>query len=803
MKDLQEKVKDLALQVEGKVESHIQRESQRTLLDVDSVKEQLIKQRKKNNLQVRNRAPVGSSSPRLHVSALENDMVGHKIEQDCMRSQLRGHSSQVEVISIVGMGGIGKSTFAKKMFFDPSNVSFFDIRGWITVSKDYNYRNILLCLLQDVTGVKEKLDKVSDENLADRLQKSLKGRRYLIVVDDIWSMEAWDEFRLWFPEYNNRSRILLTTRDMKAFGKKDCQTKFENVAKVVVENCKGLPLMISVVAGTLSSKWTLDEWNAVAQSVSSLVNLDDHQHCSKVLSLSYNHLPCHLKACFLYFGVFPKASEISVKKLIRLWIAEGLLELKGLERLEKVAVNLLHDLIAKSLVVVGKQSLDGKIKTCRIHDLLHDLCLIEAESDSLLYVEDLPISKTSIRVCPQGHRWVSVHPKRGCFSFIHFDELTHSKSRSLHISSNTTDWHLELELDHFKLLRVLDLETLSFGYFPSEILHLVSLRYLAVMVSEIPEDISISNLWNLQTLIVRPYIPELSGTMYLSNGIWKISQLRHLHSTRMFLYSLPKVSSANDVKYRPLENLQSISGLSPRCCTKKTFEGIKKVKELGIGGSTSDFNNKPKYLDNLIYLHELEALSIVSYSSEPDDVFLRLPCSDSFPPNLKKLTLCHTFLPWEDMTIISKLPKLEVLQLKARAFTGSEIVGETVWEVTEMGFPELKFLLLEKLHLDYWRATDDYFLCLERIIIKDCSSLQEIPEGFVDSMTLQLIELHQCYRSLVNSAERIKKEQLETFGNNMLKVYAFDKIRETDSDEDYGVSVEEVMEETDEDSEEE
>jgi len=200
------------------------------------------------------------------------------------------------------------------MFYDPSVLSFFGVRGWITMSKDYTLRKMLLCLLQDAIGVKGELDKVSDGDLADRLQKSLKSRRYLIVVDDIWSTEAWDDIRLCFPENNNRSRILLTTRDMnvaqyasspkdpfpmrflepeeswnlfcqKAFGKKDCPNEFDNVAKVVVESCKGLPLMISVVAGILSSK-TLDEWMKVAQSMSLLVNLDDYQHCSRVLALS-------------------------------------------------------------------------------------------------------------------------------------------------------------------------------------------------------------------------------------------------------------------------------------------------------------------------------------------------------------------------------------------------------------------------------------------------------------------------------------------------------------------------------------
>ncbi|MCD7458530.1 hypothetical protein HAX54_038501 [Datura stramonium] len=821
MKDLKNKVKDLAQEAEDRVESQVRllmkmdkrarEEVDKMLLmmflrrateNMDSVKEELIQQQRKNNiLQAVDRSLDGSSS---QVSAHENDMVGYNIEQELMRSQLTGHSSQLEVVSITGMGGIGKSTF-------------FDVRGWITVSKDYSLRKMLLHLLQDAIRVKENLDKVSDGELADRLQKRLKGRRYLIVVDDIWSTEAWDVIKLWFPEYKNKSRILLTTRDMKvaqyasspkdpfpmrfleseeswnlfiqkAFGKKECPTEFENVAKVVVENCKGLPLMISVVAGTLSSKRTLDEWSKVAQSVSSLVNLDDYQRCSGVLALSYNHLPSHLKSCFLYFGVFPKASEISVKRLIRLWVAEGLLALKGLEEYEKLAGNILHDLIDKSLVAVSKRSLDRKIKTCRIHDLLHDLCLREAERESILYIANLPISETErhISFCPQGRRWVSVvQSKRGSLSPIHFDDVSYKKTRSIHYSSIERRPR-GLGLVHFKLLRVLDLVTMRLGPFPIVVVHLVSLRYLALVVSgEMPKDLSISKLWNLQTIICHYFNPESSGFFCLPDGIWEMSQLRHLQARGLYLNSPPEVS-ANEVKYPVLENLRSVSGLSPHCCRKETFKGIKRVKKLGIVSFGNGFHSEPKCLENFAYLPELEVLNIEAFPDYYYDLSIRLPCPGSFPPNLKKLTLCCTWLSWEDMTIISKLPKLELLQLKKDAFGSSEGKGmnwvrsvskERVWEVTEMGFPELKFLLLEKLHLRYWRATYDYFPSLERIIIRNCRFLQNIPEGFADSMTLQLIELHQCTPSLVNAAERIQKEQLESLGNDMLKVYAFHTIR--------------------------
>ncbi|XP_059316043.1 putative late blight resistance protein homolog R1A-10 [Lycium ferocissimum] len=827
-KDLPEKVKDLVHEVENKVESHIWKEAHKTFLkilkrvflvptkaherllkilqqaieDVDSVNKELIKQRKNNNLQAGNCSLGGSSSPRLHVSTLENCMVGYNIEQERMRGQLTGHSSQLEVISIAGMGGIGKSTFANKMFSDPLIVSFFDVRGWINLSKDYNIRKMLLSLLQ--VTIREKEDKEdlhekTDDILAEILQKSLKGRRYLIVVDDIWSTEAWDEIRLWFPECCKRSRILLTTRDMKvaqyasypedpfpmrflepeeswnlfcqkAFSKKDCPTEFENVAKVVVENCNGLPLMISVVAGTLSSKRSLDEWRKVAESVNSLVNLDDYQRCSGVLALSYNHLPSHLKACFLYFGVFPKAKEISVKKLIRLWVAEGLLELKGVEGLEKVAAHSLHDLIDKNLIMVSRQSLDGIIKTCRIHDLLHDLCSREAESDSILYaINDTPYGGPR-RFFPQGRKWVSLHLAEGFYPSL-FGALSYRKTRSIHFY---VDPAYGFQLVHFKLLRVLDLEAMEFKYgFPSEISRLVCLRYLVMTVDEISEEVPISNLQNLQTLVI--FRTSKKNIMHLPNGIWDMSQLRHLKGSRMVLHSPLKVSS-NEVKYPILGTLQNVSGLSPSCCTKEIFEEIKNVKKLGIYGKRGEFLDQPKCLDNLIYLHELETLSIYVHAFHRTN-FITLPRLGCSPPNLKKLTLYNTYLPLEDMKIISKFPKLEVLQLKHAAFVAEE--GSTeMWEVTEMGFLELKFfLLLEELNLKYWRATDDCFPRLERIVIRDCRWLKEIPEVFADSMTLQLIELHRCSRSLVKAAKRIQKEQLENLGSDMLEVRSFDTIR--------------------------
>ncbi|XP_009625968.1 putative late blight resistance protein homolog R1B-11 [Nicotiana tomentosiformis] len=346
--------------------------------------------------------------------------------------------------------------------------------------------------------------------------------------------------------------------------------------------------MISVVAKILSSKRTLDEWRKVAEGVSSLADVDAYLQCSGVLALSYNHLPSYLKCSFLYFGLFPKVSEISVEKLIRLWIAEGLLKVKGMEGLEETAASHLGYLIDKSLVIVGKRNLDE-----------------------------------------------------------------------------------------------------------------------------------------------------------------------------------------NEVKNLVLENLQTVSGLTPSCCTKEIFEGIKNVKKLEIAGEEDKFRSETGWRNTLKYLKELEELNVVVWygrilsAAASAASRLRLPSPGSFPPNLTKLTLSGIRLSWKRMNIFSKLPNLKVLELKDHAFLGYE------WEVTETGFPKLKFLLLEYLFIRYWRSTDDYFQCLEHVYIKDCRFLEEIPEGFADSVTLQLIELHQCCHPLVTFAKQIQ-ETHEELGNNMLKVYASD-----------------------------
>ncbi|XP_017235747.2 putative late blight resistance protein homolog R1C-3 [Daucus carota subsp. sativus] len=318
---------------------------------------------------------------------------------------------QLQVISIVGMAGLCKTTLARRLYNDPYVVSYFYVQAWVTCSQAYVKRDLLLGILRSVVEINDEVCRMNNEMLALVLYRALKGRRYLIVIDDLWSSKAWDDFKSSFPDDNNGSKIMLTTRlkDVALHAQSDGNPlclrfltevesfdlfrrktliagkffdEFSFIGKMITRKCHGLPLAIVVIAGLLKNNYELDWWAHVAESVSSYIVTDVNQYID-TLALSYNHLPQHLRPCLLYFGAFPEDHDIPARKLTMLWIAEGFIHQDSTEKsLEDVAEDYLMDLVRRSLIVVSNSGLDGAIKTCRVHDLLHDLCLRKAKEDN-------------------------------------------------------------------------------------------------------------------------------------------------------------------------------------------------------------------------------------------------------------------------------------------------------------------------------------------------------------------------------------------------------------------------------------
>ncbi|KAM3263509.1 hypothetical protein P3L10_000503 [Capsicum annuum] len=165
---------------------------------------------------------------------------------------------------------------------------------------------------------------------------------------------------------------------------------------------------------------------------------------------------------------------------------------------------------------------------------------------------------------------------------------------------------------------------------------------------------------------------------------------------------------------------------------------------------------------NLALLPQLEALKIVGLKPPVQVPKLSLHL-DALPENLKKLTLSFTYLPWESMSSLCRLPNLEVLKLKNYAFTGPK------WEHIEEGFVSLKLLLIEVSDLEEWSASNDHFPCLEHLVLKSCLRLNSIPHDLGDIPTLQIIEVENSSQSAAFSAKEIQEEQ-QSFGNDTLEV---------------------------------
>ncbi|XP_057812499.1 putative late blight resistance protein homolog R1B-17 [Salvia miltiorrhiza] len=685
-----------------------------------------------------------SDSSRSSSIPQQSSMVGAADVKIQMMDKLTSHCRDLQIIPIVGMGSLGKTTLARTIYEDRLIKFHFDICGWATISQEYVIREIFAGLLHQLNTKFD--DNLSEDELGEKLYKHLYGRRYIIIMDDMWSIGAWDRVRKYFPDNKNGSRIVVTTRlsdlastlpnsnsvEMKlldeanswdllsktVFGKKGCPLELEEIGKEIGKSCKGLPLSIVVVGGLLAkSKHERECWEEIGENLNASVNLEDDEHCLKILYMSYKQLPIHLKPCFLYMGVFPEDKAIVISYLIKCWVAEGFVKAVSGKSLEEITKGYLKDLIGTNLVLRSTNFL-GK-KCCQIHDLLRDLCLREAQKERFYNIAS-------------DHVAISVLPPM-------------SQARSL-------TWNVgrKHELDsNMSLLRIV--QTIRFEWSEEDLFgpmdQLVNSRFLEINCYGIREVNSLSSVWrfwNLQTLIVHNYYQVITAP----TDFWYMPSIRYVEFWMLRLPNPP-----NDHDDIVLGNLQSLGKVLNFKCSKQVVKKIPNIKELAFD------NGLERYcLNNLDCLTKLESLHCS----------ISLRSAINFPHSLKRLVLRteSVSLCWEDMLDkVGVLPHLQMLTLESGRFK------EGKWETTEGQFRSLKFLTLKYCHnLEIWKIESSHIPCLEHLYLIHVWELRKIPLDFVEIPTLREICLEWCSDSAVVSAKRISEEHENYYGEGALQV---------------------------------
>ncbi|XP_047948298.1 putative late blight resistance protein homolog R1C-3 [Salvia hispanica] len=674
------------------------------------------------------------------------------------------------VIPIQGMGGIGKTTLALNAFQHPYIVQHFDVCLWATISQEYSIQKVLAQLLSCMRGSTSGTVDV----VRERLYKSLFGLRYLIVLDDMWNLKAWDDMNVksLFPDTSNGSRVVVTTRlanvayrlgdngnriamsfldednswhlfCRNAFVKQQrCAPELEETAKKIVARCKGLPLAIVVVGGHVrKSPTALAYWENVAQSI--LYSTGNDEHCLNVLSLSYRYLPAHLKPYFLLLGAFPEDEKIYAQDVLKLWIAEGFIQHCDDCSLEEVAAYYLLDLHMRNLILVDSWDYKGDVYNFKVHDLVRELCLQTAKKE-----EFLSVFETS-----GGITWERQVLING--EVNHENIITDAPVRCLICNGGRYGINY---LNDLKLL-----SNVATTFISESIFQQVNLRYLDVVLVYIAPQIvyylpsSISLLWNLQILTI--YVPNQSKVI-APYVIWEMVQLRHIEVVKICLIDPLPVDQASRMVMRNLNTLSKVENFR---LSKKVCKRIPNVRELEL--SYCDEVSWYYCPRNLGCLHHLQFLTL---EFDGNSKWREFATHLTFPSSLRTLGLSGCGVDWEELTMmVGSLPHLGKLSLLPNSVIGS------VWTPVEGKFCHLKALTIYGCSdLVCWNADKSHFPVLEFLYLKDLCKLIEFPSDIGEIATLKHIELRFCSASSSISAMRTLVEQ-EELGNESLQLAVY------------------------------
>ncbi|KAL7122381.1 hypothetical protein ACP275_01G042600 [Erythranthe tilingii] len=722
-------------------------------------------QQQQQQQQQRNKSCSDYSPP-----AKQQDLVGLDEQIKLLKDWIQPYSSYLEVTTIVGMTGIGKTTLVKHVYSDPNVVDGFQTRLFVHVGPRYTKLEEIMLLVLNQLGVvfptsdEHKLLHENIDYLRNQLSEALSDQKYLIVLDDVWTdTRVWHEIEFrGFSINKNGSRIIIISqiqtltryivlnkyfiplpllnddnswkllhRTAFSSGYK-CSSELEKIGKKIARNCQGLPAAIIQVGENLRGK-LVQEWKTLSENEDPLViTRNDDTPLSKALYFSYMMLPQYLKVFFLYMGVFPKKYLISRSMLIKLWVSEGFLSLYSYS--EETAGSYLDLLICRNVVLIEKKASISieTTKNCSMHFTFRSLCVNEAKSEKFFhvlkkYTDCKPENiKSQQRLCVHNNVVLAFREVHEWMEFV-------PNTRSLLCFGPKQQYPIVLPLC-FRLLRILDALAVRFYEFPHQVLPLVQLRYLAITCDgELPN--SISRLLNLEVLIFSwHHNIKLSknGPAYLPIGIWKLSKLRQLYCMG---FDLPAPPPPSDDSNLVLEKLYTLSGVSVHSCTKEVLSRIPNLQKVAVRiesahDSVETFSFSSHFTSLYGYFESFKC--VVVNPNLSSQVVHSVP---NFPVNIKKISLSGCGLPWEKIEVLSALPNLLVLKLRWYAFCGP------VWKISDAQFPWLEFLLLEDLDIEQWEFEGEDMHIMHKVIVRHCYKLKSFPDKLEFT---NLVEVEDC-----------------------------------------------------------
>ncbi|KAF7069364.1 hypothetical protein CFC21_075005 [Triticum aestivum] len=669
--------------------------------------------------------------PRLHaVFAEEAHLVGVDGPRDelakWMVEEGNNSSRPRKVLSIVGFGGLGKTTLANEVYRKIQGQ--FDCKAFVSVSQKPDIKKIMKDVISQVPcqdGSTKDTSDWDERKSISKLRELLQNKRYLIIIDDVWSAQAWKTIKCAFPENNCSSRIIVTTRiidvakscclggddqmyELKSlsdlhsrilfftriFGSgKNCPDMLEEVSNNILKKCGGLPLAIISIAGLLANRPAIkEEWEKVKRSIgSALEKTKSLEGMSSILSLSYNDLAPNLKTCLLYLSLFPEDHVIERTRLVRLWIAEGFISEERGQSKKEAAESYFYELINKSMVQPVDIGFDGKVQACRVHDMMLELIISKSVEEN--FATAVGGGQTNLQNHRGFIRRLSIqYIDKELASALANVDLSHV--RTLIVMPSCCIKYLPT-LDQFEALRVLDFQRCEDlkDFDMNGMDKLVQLKYLnfrGTYISKLPSGIMM--LGNLETLdIWNTRVYELPA------GFGRLTKLEHLEGEWLTLpdgigdmknlqlmSGLDITSSITDV----LEDLRSLTSLKELKVYFRFANGIsdqvscegKRCEEAFLSSLCKLGTGKLRSLDikqggaSLDFLDSWSPLpsSLQKFSTHYRDSFTNFPkWITPALTNLADLGICLAEMTEDDLVTLGQLPSL----LRLKLWPSNKLVG--------------------------------------------------------------------------------------------------------------------------------